>query len=187
VFGLQLSARERRTVTIGLAIVVIGLAVAYGLLPFVQQWREREAAIATQTQQLARLRGLIASEPQLRAMAEQQQQSSVVEQQLLSGRTPALAAATLQSVLQEFANQSRLTVSRLDVAGAPETTGSSLPMIPATVSAIGDIHGVVDMLTLIQQGPHLLEIAELNVRPNSALRGELLQLTITLRAAYLGS
>ena len=186
-FGLRPDARERRTIAIGLAVVLAGLIIAYGVLPFVRQWREREAAIATQSAALARLRGLIEHEAELRAATDRYETSPAGEQRLLSGRTPALAAASLQSLLQEFANQSKLTVSRLDVAGAPATTDTPLPMIPATVSAIGDIYGIVDMLTLIQHGPHLLEIAELNVRQNSALRGDLLQLTITLRAAYLES
>jgi hypothetical protein len=60
-------------------------------------------------------------------------------------------------------------------------------MIPATFSAIGDIYGVTEMLSLIQHGPQLLEISELTVRPNPALRGELLQLTVTLRAAHIGA
>jgi hypothetical protein len=42
------------------------------------------------------------------------------------------------------------------------------------------------MLALIQHGPQLLEIVDLTVRPNPALRGELLQMTVTLRGAYLG-
>jgi hypothetical protein len=51
---------------------------------------------------------------------------------------------------------------------------------------VGDIYGLTDMLALIQHGPLLLEVTELSVRPNSALRGELLQVTVALRGAWVG-
>ena len=55
-----------------------------------------------------------------------------------------------------------------------------------TVAAVGDIYGITDLLSRIQNGPLLLEITELVVRPNPALKGDLLQVTVTLRGAYLG-
>jgi len=184
----MLSARERRTVMAGLVVSLVGLTVAYAVLPFARRWSAREDMIAARTEQLVRLQGLIAHEAELRdAVSRQTLVVARGPQRLLTGGTSALAAASLQSALQSFADQSQVTVSRLDVAGAPDTTTASLPMIPATVSAIGDIYGITSMLSFIQHGPQLLEISELNVRPNPALRGELLQFTVKLHAAYLGS
>jgi hypothetical protein len=168
-------------------VSLVGLTIAYGILPFAKHWREREELIASRTEQLARLRGLMANEAKLRELVRVR--ASAIEsgqQRLLSGRSPALAASALQSLIQSFANQSQVTVSQLDVAGAPDTTGGPLPMIPATVSAVGDIYGITDMLSLIQHGPRLFEIDQLSVRPNPALRGEQLQMTVTLRGAYIG-
>jgi hypothetical protein len=169
-------------------VSLIGLTLAYGILPFARRWHAREQLIAVELERLARTRGLLASEPALhrtvRAAAAALESGP---QRLLAGRTPALAASTLQSVLQEFADRSRVIVSRLDVAGAPDTAGTALPMIPATVSAIGDVYGITDLLTMIQHGALALEITGLSLRPNQALRGNLLQMTVTLRGAYLGS
>ena len=186
-FGRQVSPREQRTILIGAAVSLFALTLAYGVIPLARRWQAREEVIATKTEQLARLRGLVSGETQLReAVRLRAHTLQSGQQRLLSGRTPALAASALQSQLQGFANQSRVTVSRLDVAGEPETTGGALPMIPATVSAVGDIYGLTEMLSLIQHGPQLLEIVELTVRPNPALSGELLQMTVSLRAAYIG-
>jgi hypothetical protein len=41
------------------------------------------------------------------------------------------------------------------------------------------------MLALIHHGSLMLEVVELSVRPNPALRGDLLQMNATLRGAYL--
>ncbi len=187
-FGLKISARERRTVWIGLVVSLLGLTVAYGVVPFARHWQQREQQIAAEAERLARLRGLIAYETQLGdAVQARVGALEAGPQRLLSGRTPALAASALQGLLQDFADRSQVTISRLDVAGAPVTGNGPLPMIPASVSAIGDIYGVTDLLSLIQNGPRLLEITELSVRPNPALRGGLLQVSLTLRGAFVGS
>jgi hypothetical protein len=186
VFSLGISAPDRRTIRLGLVVSVLALTLAFGVLPFARRWRAREDLIAIETDRLARLRGLVANEAKLRELVETR--SAALEtgrQRLLSARTPALAASSLQSLLQGFADQSQVTVSQLDVAGAPETADEALPMIPANVSAVGDIYGITDMLALIHHGSLVLEVVELTVRPNPALRGDLLQMNATLRGAYL--
>jgi hypothetical protein len=183
--GPEITARERRTIRLGLLVTLVALGLVWGVLPFARRWRAREDVIATESERLARLHGLVANEDSLRVLTLQRAAALEEGPRLLAGRTPALAASELQSVLQNYANQSLLTVSGLDVTGAPETSEGALTLIPATVSAIGDIHGITDMLTLIQDGPVMLEVSELTVRPNPALRGELLQMTVTLRGAWM--
>jgi hypothetical protein len=187
VFGRRLSRFERQTWA-GIAIPVVGILLAVTIAPIARRWNDREDQIAAETERLARLRGLVANEAQLdEAVRTRGTTVETGPQRLLTGRTPAVAASVLQSTLQDFANQSRVTISRLDVAGAPETGASGLPMLPANISAIGDLYGITELLSRIQHGPLLLEITDLTVRPNSALKGELLQLSVTLRGAYLGS
>jgi hypothetical protein len=181
-----ISARERRTLALGVVVSAVALIVAYGAVPFVRHWRAREDVIASQGEQLARLRGLTANEEALRAAVRERTAAlETGSRRLLTGRTPALAAAALQAALQQYADESRVLVSRMDVAGAP-LEGGTLPRLPATVSAVGDVYGVVELLDRVQRGPLALEIVELTVRPNPALRGDLVQITIALQGAYLG-
>lgn len=182
----MLSHRERRTIAIGAVVSTLALLVAYGVLPIVRGWQERESLIAAEATRLAQLRGLVASEGQLAEVVAAG--SALLDsgpRRLLAGRTSALAAAALQSTLQSYADRGLVTVSRLDVAGAPDSTDRAIPVIPATLSALGDIHGVTELLFMIRSEPLHLEIEELILRPNPALRGELLQVTLTLRAPYL--
>lgn len=169
---------------IGVAISAISLFVAFAVLPFVRHWSAREQLIAGQSDRLERTRQLIRNEPLMRRKLEAQRLSAdATSQRLLSARTPALAASALQSVLQSFADQSQMTVSQLDVTGPPDST-SSFIAIPAVISAIGEIESVTHMLSLIQHGPLLLHLHEMTIRPNPALKGDLLQMTVTLRAPY---
>jgi hypothetical protein len=188
VFGRRLRSRERRSLVIGGVVSVVALAVAYGILPAARRWQLREEAIATEMERVTRLRGLVAHEDRLREVVSERTSALAAEpQRLLAGRTPALAAAALQSLIQGFADQSRVTVSRLDVVGAPDSAPEGLPAIPATVSALGDIYGMTELLQRIRSAPVRLELSEVSVRPNPALRGDLLQMTLILSAPYVGS
>jgi hypothetical protein len=102
---------------------------------------------------------------------------------LLRGRTTALAASSLQELLREYARESRIGITRLDVASTPQA-GADL-VIPATVSAVGDIYGLADLLARLQRGARLIEVRGLTVAPNPALRGELLQISLVLAAPYV--
>jgi hypothetical protein len=79
-----------------------------------------------------------------------------------------------------------MNVTSLDAA--PANSGDTdQGWISASVSATGDVHGLADLLRHIHTGAQLMEIRELDVRPNPALRGELLQVQIVVRAPYRGS
>ncbi len=187
--GLRLSRRERRTVIAGAVVSVAALVLAYGVMPFERRWSDREDRIAAGADRLARLRSLVLSERQLRAMLAARESVIVTAGEgrgILVGRTPALAASSLQSAIQNYATRSRVTVSRLDVAGAPDTSSAVLPMIPASLSAVGDIYGISEFLSMIQRGSPVIEIRELTLISNSALKEGLIQLSVSLRAPSAG-
>ena len=113
---------------------------------------------------------------------------SIERPRLLAARSPALAGSALQTLVQGYADESGITVRELNVAGAPDSTASGgTEAIPATVSAIGDIWGVSNFVSRLQHGTTLIDIREIGVSPNPALRGELLQLSLVLRAPYAGA
>jgi hypothetical protein len=185
-----LEPRERRTIAVSGAVLGAAMLFAYGILPFARRWSAREDLIATRAEQVARLRWLVGHEPELRRVAAERlaRGGSVERPRLLAGRSPALAASSLQTLVQGYADEAGVTVRELNVAGSPDsvTTGAA-ETIPATVSAIGDIWGVSNFVSRIQHGTTLIDIREIGVSPNPALRGELLQLSLVLRAPYGGA
>jgi hypothetical protein len=185
-----LEPRERRTIAIAGAVLGAALLLAYGILPYARRWSAREDLIATRAEQVARLRWLAEHEPELRRAAAERiaRAGSVERPRLLAGRSPALAASALQTLVQGYADESGVTVRELNVAGAPDSSSSAgAEAIPATVSAIGDIWGVSSFVSRLQNGTTLIDIREISMSPNPALRGELLQLSIVLRAPYGGT
>jgi hypothetical protein len=187
--SLAVEPRERRTITIAVAALAAAVVIVYGILPYARRWSAREDLIATRAEQVARLRWLAANEASLeKASATRLAQSIGIDRpRLLGGRSPALAASSLQTVVQGYADESGVTVRELNVAGAPDSTSAGVEAIPATVSAIGDIWSVTDFVSRLQHGATLIDIREIGVSPNPALRGELLQLSLVLRAPYGGA
>lgn len=184
-----LSARERRTLTWGAAaaacVIVLWLAI-----PAVRQWSDREALISARRGELARLRGLKAAESTLRtAVDARAARAAEFPQRPVSAATAALAAGVLQGVLQRYADDSQLSVSELNVSGEPDSTSVPLAALPATLIALGDIYGVADLVSRVQNGNTLLEVREMSVQINPARRadgaGELLQVTLTVRAPFV--
>lgn len=168
------------------SVLAAAFALAYGVLPFARHWSAREDLIAMRAEQVARLRWLSTHETELRQVAATRTTHVVgaARPQLLTGRSPALAASRLQTLLQSYADDAGITVSQLNVSGSADSVVAGVASIPATLTAVGDIHGVADFVSRVQHGGTLMDVREIGISPNPALRGELLQLSVTLRAPY---
>lgn len=174
------SARERRTITWGVVIVVLSLALVRGLLPFAASWRAREVRLAAVLARTAQLRALAAQTPQLTQAADiAERELAGAPRRVLHERTLALAASRLQALLQEASDGAGLAVNRVDVT--PELGEDA---VTATLSVVGDIHGLAALLATLERGPRVLQVERLNVTQNSALRGapDVLQVTVGVRA-----
>ncbi len=188
-FADALSARDRRTLTLGAVAVVCVLATAW-LIPVARGWAEREARITALRHQLAQLQGIQLATPTLQAaVATRETRAADFPQRPVAASTAALAAGVLQGVLQRYADESQLSVSELNVSGEPDSTSVPLAALPATLIALGDVYAVADLLSRVQHGSTLLDVRELTVQVNPARRaaggGELLQLTLVVRAPFV--
>jgi hypothetical protein len=81
----------------------------------------------------------------------------------LEGNTAAVAASTLQQLINRYAEESRVSLDRVDIASDLQPEQSELVAIPARLSGRADIYGLVDILFYLQQGEKLLVIDELRV------------------------
>lgn len=184
----RLSRRERRVVAAGALASTVALLAAWVVLPFVGRWQDREAAIEAKQTQLAQLRALVQAESATRqSLSARLDARTVLRERLLTGATPALAASALQALLQAYADESRVTLTRVDLVAEPGTAGDEgLPAIPVRLSARSDIHGLTDLLNRFQYGEKLLVIDELMVNAGAAGndRPDLLTFSVRLHGAY---
>jgi len=179
-------ARERRTIVLGGAVLAAAVLVSTLLLPAARRWRDREAMIDGLQRQRTQLMSLGTHREALETLVQARVAAlEALPVRLVHGRTPALAASTLQAILQDYASAARVSVTRLDVASVGDSATAGVPAIPATISAVSDIYGLADFLARVEHGGRWLEVTELAVTPNSALRGELLQMSLVVRAPYV--
>jgi hypothetical protein len=178
-------ARERRTIAVSLAILGLAALAAFVVVPGARRWRDREVAIGAARERVARLQRLSAQGAELAAVADAGAREGTGMLHVLRGRTSALAASDLQGLLQDVARMSRVSVSRLEVSGAADPTQAGQERIVATMSATTDIYGLADLLGRLQGGSVLLAVEEVSVSPNPVLRGNLLQLALTVHAPFI--
>lgn len=166
-------------IAVGAAIAIAALMVRFAIVPFVARWNAREDMIASSADRIARMRNIIADEPRLRAALGTSVNAG--SHRLVAGRTTALAGSAVQAAIQSDADRSRVTINRLDLAGTPDSaTNSSLPSIPVTISAVGDVFGLSDFLSALQYGDPVVRVQQLTIVSNSSLRGGLLQISLQL-------
>jgi hypothetical protein len=147
------------------ALLVVGV-----VLPFAHAWEAREADYTARRDQWSRLVTLMANADRLRdALAARRNAFSADADRLVTGPTAALAASTLQGLLQRYATESAVQLDRVDVAEEPRAEGSQLFAIPVQLQARGDVYGLVDFLYRIEQGDKLVVVDELTL--NAGLDG----------------
>jgi hypothetical protein len=160
----RLEPRERRVVVGGAIVSAVLLVTVWLVVPFAQHWSTRGAALSAARDRWARLATLVASTNHLKQTLDGTRHTAAADnEQLLAGATPALAASTLQSLVQRDAGESAVQLERVDAAGEPTADRPGLLAIPVQLSARGDVYGLVDFLNRIEHGGPLLVVDELTV------------------------
>ncbi len=177
-----LSARERRVILVAGAIAALALIVAYGLAPFYGRWSGQEAQIIASSDRLSRLRKLIGDQDTLSRTLSSLERTSGASGRLISARTVSLASSELQRVMQMYAEQSKVSIDRLEFSPGADSTGDSSSGIPLTISAVGDIYGITSFLSVLRTGTPVVEVREVSLVSNSALRDGLIQFSASLLA-----
>ena len=166
----RLNPRERRVVLGGALVSATALVIVLVGLPLAHHWAAREAAYTASRERWLRLATLVASTDRLRrALDERKVAHAADEARLVTGATPALAASSLQGLLQRYADESSVQLNRVDVASQPRPDQPGLLAIPVQLQCQGDIYGLVDFLSRLERGEKLLAIDELSVNAGFAM------------------
>jgi hypothetical protein len=155
----------------GAAIALATLTLTFVVLPYARRWSAQTEAIEAARDQRDRLRGLLAGEHAIRrALDERRAARARYAHRLVTGGTPALAASELQAVIARYAEESRVSVTRMSVVGEPAAIDSGLSAIPLQLTAESDVHGLADFLARVRGGEKLLAIEEITVTVGSPNR-----------------
>lgn len=165
------------------AIVAMAFSlIAYAGAPLFRNWTEREARISASADQLVTVATLIASQDTLFKTVSALERTSGTQRQLLTARTPSLAASELQRVMRMYAERSRISIDRLEFSSPDESSTAGAAVIRFTMSAVGDIYGITDFLAMLRSESPVVEVSEMSLISNSALKAGLIQFSATVRA-----
>ena len=177
----QAATRMRSFVGVVSMVAIALLIVA--LVPKIRAWRAREARVTAAQAQLQDLANIVRNQAMLDALIQQHEgELALRPQRVLRSRSRALATSALQSLVQEMAEASNVTVTRLDVANSVNSGD-----LPITLSANGDIFGLAELLRQLRSARYTVVVDKLQVQNNSALRGapDVLQVALSLHAPVI--
>jgi len=159
---VKLTQRDKRALQIG-GVFMLGVVIYMFLVsPLMTGNGNGTEDIQNERVLLARYKQTIAMEEVYqRAMGERSLQGTDLSGRLLSGSTPALAAAELSNLIRSFAEESNAHINRENVNPSKQTGSHQKISLQLTITS--DVIGLRDFLYLIQSHEKLLDVESLTV------------------------
>lgn len=161
---LDLSARDRRALTLGTVAAAAFLVFNFGVRPGVAKVRQLSDTIAEERALLVRELELLAA---TRAYADGVEAGGerllAAAPRLFGGDTDGLASAYLAQYVQEAAGSRRTLITRLDPGGS-EPVGAGLESVSAVVHGESDLEGLLTLIYVLEGGEKLVQVSDLRIQ-----------------------
>ncbi len=160
---MTISRRERRSLAVGAAAVLISLAAVYVVEPAIaSQFRVREE-LRQRTIELERHRRIAAEKSRYeRTARELRAQFQEVEALRFEGDRVPPVAAEIQGVLHRVGQETGITIMRENVL--PPRKVEMLSQVTVELSIRGEMRAIRDFLHRVQGAPRLLTVPKLTLR-----------------------
>jgi len=183
--GSTLSARERRTVSIGGAILIASLGFLYGVRPYRAALENARDQLATERATLDRERAVVASakqNPRLHNVADSTMRA--MRPRLFEAKDDVMASAELASYLGDVARRARVWLQDAGTRpAAPAADG--VRTLRVEIRGESDILGVLMFLQALERGEKLVRIDRLDISRSPRAREEEIE-TLSIAATISG-
>jgi type II secretion system (T2SS) protein M len=180
-----LSARERRTVTLGAAITIVSLSALYVVRPYRAALADAQDQLAAERSTLARERAAVAESrrnPELRRVADSAMQS--MRSRLFEGKDDVMASAELASYLGDVARKARVFMQDASTRpAAPMPSG--VRTLRVEIRAESDLLGTLLFLQALERGDKLVRVDRLDIT-RSARAGDTDMEVLSIAATISG-
>lgn len=187
--ALTLSPRDRRVLALGAATIGLLFALGRGV-PALRRWeREQRAEAAELAAEAARARGSVRAHGVVRdSLKARETRFLALAPLLLGGETPAVAGATLASLVSGAAAACSVRLGAVQVRA--DSAGQGVfTRVAVRADAVGDVRGVTGFLAALERGPALLAVRELSVSQSEPAappdRPEVLRIELTVEGLVL--
>lgn len=158
-----LKPRERRALILGAAVAALLLGYVYGAEPLLAARGETQARIEAVRARVDRYELLLARRDRLeQETRDLEARHAALRERLLTGPTPALAAAQLQGMVKAEAGAAAVAIDRM-VVERPVVSGR-IAEVPVHVTLKGEIKELSALIRRIERHRLTLAIPELTIR-----------------------
>jgi Type II secretion system (T2SS), protein M subtype b len=148
----MISARDRRTATIGVTVIGTLVGLARGVPALVKWERDRAAEAVEMVAQASSARAGVRALPLLRdSLRARQLRLSAIDSVLLSGASASAAAADLAATLDDMATESRLKITAMQLRADSAGPGA-LTTVAVRVNGATDVAGLAAFLRSVESG-----------------------------------
>lgn len=180
-----LSARERRTVTLGAVITIVSLSALYVVRPYRAALADAQDQLVAERATLARERAAVAESrrnPDLRRAADSAMQNT--RSRLFEGKDDVMASAELASYLGDVARKTRVFLQDASTRpGAPMPSG--VRTLRVEIRAESDLLGTLLFLQALERGEKLVRVDRLDIT-RSARAGDTDMEVLSIAATISG-
>ena len=162
---LDLSPRDRRTLIVG-ALVLLPLLLGGKALPAALEWQQRQMAdAALMVRKVVELRASRRSLPALRdTLIARRARLASVDSLLVTGISPASAAAELASLVESLADSARIKIGYLQLKADSGSKGP-ITAISVRLNGLADVGGLAALLRAVEGNNRPMIVRELSVVP----------------------
>lgn len=184
---LAMTARDRRTLVVGVCVVAAGGAVR--AIPVGWRWLDRHTIAAR-----AAAVDAVRSEQSVRQLPQTRAELALIKSQLgrydsatVHGDAPAAAGAELAELVSSAATAAEASITSVQLMPVRDSNGA-LGRVSARASVTGDLEALAIFLEGMEAGPEIVAIRALSItQPEAnlpATRREMLRAEIEVEALY---
>ena len=176
---MTVSARERKFLMLGGAVVVAFLAINYLIVPAVSSHLQVRSEYREKLQALERYQLVVEGKRRYeKKFADAEQLFAQLEQQLLPGEKLTLAAADIQAMLHKAAGEAGVTIVSESIQSPKKTQGFT--QISVELSLNSDLKKLRDFLYKIESSRKLLTVPKLMLNATFPRPGAELHVTVVV-------
>ncbi|MFL5540133.1 MAG: type II secretion system protein GspM [Longimicrobiaceae bacterium] len=160
---VRITPRDRRTISLGAAVLVPALVWTFAVSPYLHARRSSREKLRDERGLLRRELVLLAearSYPQ--TFADGARKLLAVAPRLTGGNDDAAADAAVAGYVRRLAQMGGANVTRVDPAPARDA-GGGITALPVAVIGEADLEGVMTLLQMLETGPKLVRVDDLKI------------------------
>lgn len=162
---LTLSARDRRTLFVGVSVIGSLILVSRGIPAWLHWQRRIRDDASAAVQEATASQHAVREAPQLARMTQQvEQRYFALAPAFLAGDHPAAAGASLISLVNTAARTAGVQLGALQVE-SDTTQGTAITSVRVRGDGAGDVAGVAHFLAAVEGSVPLLSVRELTLTP----------------------